>query len=62
MNEYDGRAPGLGNYPFCEFLLALRRIDYRGWLSVDLFDFAPGGETLARQAFRYLASLLRTLR
>jgi D-psicose/D-tagatose/L-ribulose 3-epimerase len=57
LNEYDGSAPGRGAYPFAELLRALRQHRYDGWLSVELFDFTPDGETVAREAFHYLSRL-----
>jgi D-psicose/D-tagatose/L-ribulose 3-epimerase len=57
LNEYDGSAPGRGNYPFAELLRAFERRRYQGWLSVELFDFKPDGETVAREAFEYLSRL-----
>jgi sugar phosphate isomerase/epimerase len=35
----------------------LRELGYRGWLSVEVFDFKPDGETVARQAAGYLRSI-----
>lgn len=57
LNEMDGRRPGTGDYPFARLLAALRRCGYQGWLSVEVFDFAPSGETVARQSLEYLRKL-----
>ncbi len=57
LNEMDGRPPGAGDYPFDRLLRALRRHGYRGWISVEVFDFAPDGETVARSAYQYLRSV-----
>lgn len=54
VNEMDGRHPGAGNYDFAELLRALREITYRGWISVEVFDFSPGGERIAEEAMRRL--------
>jgi sugar phosphate isomerase/epimerase len=54
LNEMDGRRPGLGNYDFGRLLHALLATTYRGWLSVEAFDFKPDGVTMARDAARYL--------
>ncbi len=61
LNELDGKYPGSGNFAFAPVLKALRELDYRGWLSVEVFDFQPDGETVARNASRYLQRLEREL-
>ena len=48
LNELDGRYPGAGNFAFGPVLQTLRDLDYRGWISVEVFDFKPDGETVAR--------------
>ena len=42
-------------------LEALGQIDYRGWVSVEVFDYAPGVESLARDSIAYLQKCLRQL-
>jgi D-psicose/D-tagatose/L-ribulose 3-epimerase len=54
LNEMDGRRPGAAGYPFKIVLSALRQGAYRHWISVEVFDFQPDGETVARQALEYL--------
>jgi len=54
LNEMDGRRPGAGNYPFSEVLRALKEVNYSNWISVEVFDFKPDGETVARQAREFL--------
>lgn len=54
LNEMDGRRPGAADFPFPTVLRTLRELQYPGWLSVEIFDFKPDGETVARQSFDYL--------
>jgi D-psicose/D-tagatose/L-ribulose 3-epimerase len=54
LNEMDGRRPGAGNFPFPLVLRTLKELQYAGWLSVEIFDFKPDGETVARESFEYL--------
>jgi len=61
LNEMDGRYPGSGNYLFRELLQALRDNEYKGWLSVELFDFQPDGETVASKSAAHIRELERTL-
>ena len=57
LNEMDGRRPGVGNFSFPLVLRTLRELGYQGWLSVEVFDFTPDGETVARLAGEYLHGL-----
>jgi D-psicose/D-tagatose/L-ribulose 3-epimerase len=54
LNEMDGRRPGAGAYDFRGALGALARHGYQGWLSVEVFDFQPDGDTTARESIQYL--------
>jgi len=54
LNEMDGRRPGASNYDFKALLQALKDIDYQGWVSVEVFDFAPGGERIAVDSLQFL--------
>ena len=54
VNEMDGRHPGTGNYDFKSIFAALKRLDYRGWISLEAFDFEVGGETIASESIAYL--------
>jgi hypothetical protein len=39
--------PGSGGYPFAAVLRRLKEVVYRGWVSVEVFDFRPDGFTVA---------------
>ena len=54
VNEMDGRHCGAGDYDFKPVLAVLKRRGYRGWVSLEAFDFKPGAETLASESLRYL--------
>lgn len=54
VNENDGGHPGTGDYDFTAVFAALSRIGYRGWVSLEAFDFTPGAETIANDSLRYL--------
>jgi sugar phosphate isomerase/epimerase len=58
LNEMDGRYPGAGNYPFEPVLRALAGLRYDGWLSVEVFNFKPDGETVARSAATFLRRII----
>ncbi len=54
VNEMDGRRPGTGTYDFATVLGTLRDLGYRGWVSVEVFDFSPGGERIAKESLAHL--------
>jgi sugar phosphate isomerase/epimerase len=57
INEMDGRHPSTGNYDFRPVLRVLREKKYRGWVSLEVFDFKLGAERIAREAMEYLRKL-----
>jgi len=54
VNEMDGRHPGMGDYDFKPVLRTLERLGYRGWVSLEAFDFSFGAERIARESIDYL--------
>lgn len=57
VNEMDGRHPGTGNYDFGLLLRTLREIRYAGWISLEVFQFKPTGEQVARESAQFLRRL-----
>jgi D-psicose/D-tagatose/L-ribulose 3-epimerase len=54
VNEMDGKHCGRGNYDFKTLLEVLARKQYRGWVSLEAFDFSFGSETIARESLAHL--------
>jgi sugar phosphate isomerase/epimerase len=54
VNEMDGRYPGTGDYDFGALFETLIRLDYRHWVSLEVFDFKPGAAEIARQSIAHL--------
>jgi sugar phosphate isomerase/epimerase len=62
LNEMDGRYPGSGTFAFGPILQTLRDLNYGGWLSVEVFDFQPDGETIARLAAQHIRRVEASLK
>lgn len=54
VNETDGKHCGRGAYDFKPVFRALRDGGYKGWISLEAFDFSFGAETIARESLSYL--------
>jgi sugar phosphate isomerase/epimerase len=60
-NDPNRRGPGFGKLDFRPILQALGEINYSGWVSVEVFDYSPGIETLAKRSIDYLHECLARL-
>ena len=57
INEMDGRYPGTGNLDFLPVFRVLAAMKYRHWVSLEVFDFKPGPDQIARETMAYLRRL-----
>jgi len=62
VNEMDGKHPGTGDYDFKPVFSVLQRRLYKGWISLEAFDFTPGAETIANDSLRYLEREIERLK
>jgi sugar phosphate isomerase/epimerase len=59
-NDANRQGPGFGHLDFVSILRALGEAEYRGWVSVEVFDCTPGVERLARESLRYMKACLHS--
>ena len=62
VHDTDGTGPGFGKTEFAPVLRTLIKNNYKGYLSVEVFDFDPDPQTVAGRSIGYLKGILETLR
>jgi len=58
VNDTNLLGPGMGETDYGPIMKALRDTGYDHWVSVEVFDYRPGAENIARQSIDYLKQVL----
>ena len=61
VNDPNGKGPGFGEVEFTPILKTLLNNGYKGYISVEVFDFSPDPQTVASRSIGYLRGILETL-
>jgi len=58
-NDPNRQGPGFGSLDFVPIFQALKEVQYDGWVSVEVFDYSPGIERLAKESIEYMRRCCR---
>ncbi|NLE37093.1 MAG: sugar phosphate isomerase/epimerase [Pirellulaceae bacterium] len=57
-NDPNLQGPGFGKLDFVPIFAALKEVDFKRWVSVEVFDYTPGPERLAIESIKYMKQCL----
>jgi sugar phosphate isomerase/epimerase len=61
VNDANGKGPGFGDTAFIPILNTLVKNGYKGYISVEVFDFNPDPQTVASRSIGYIRGILEAL-
>lgn len=62
VNDSNLLGPGMGETDFHPILQSLSEVEYDGWVSVEVFDYSPGAEKIAKKSLDYMKQVLVDLK
>lgn len=61
VNDSNLLGPGMGETDFHPILQSLNEVEYGGWVSVEVFDYTPGAQKIAKKSLDYMKQVLANL-
>ena len=58
-NDPNRLGPGMGDVDFVPIFDALKDVNYDGWVSVEVFDYSPGIETICRTSMKNMLAAMK---
>ena len=61
VNDTNLLGPGMGETDYAPIFTALKKAGYDKWVSVEVFDYSPGAEKIARESYANMQAVLAGL-
>lgn len=61
VNDTNLLGPGMGETDYVPIFAAMKKAGYDKWVSVEVFDYSPGAEKIARESYANMQAVLAGL-